>query len=51
MNLDPDKMWTLDHIKGYTLGSPLLALRAMSKEDREKAIADYRAGFTVNPVS
>eukprot|EP00747_Dinoflagellata_sp_TGD_P161869 gnl/TRDRNA2_/TRDRNA2_178854_c0_seq1.p1 gnl/TRDRNA2_/TRDRNA2_178854_c0~~gnl/TRDRNA2_/TRDRNA2_178854_c0_seq1.p1 ORF type:complete len:557 (+),score=3.37 gnl/TRDRNA2_/TRDRNA2_178854_c0_seq1:202-1872(+) len=51
MDLTPERMWTLDHVKGYTLKSPLLALRAMSEDEREKHIADYRAGFTINPVT
>ncbi|WYK04411.1 hypothetical protein DWF04_015485 [Cereibacter sphaeroides f. sp. denitrificans] len=42
-------MWTLDDVRGHTLLSPLTLLREMSPEAREKHLADYRAGFTINP--
>ena len=30
LNLDPDKMWTLDHVKGIPFGSPNILLNEMS---------------------
>src|SRR5271166_1672047 len=44
-------MWTLDDVRGNTLLSPLTLLREMSPADREKHIAEYRAGFTINPYN
>ena len=44
------KMWTLEHVRGLELRSPLLDLRAMSPEERERHIAEYRAGFTEKPI-
>jgi propane monooxygenase large subunit len=44
LNLDPDKMWTLDEVKGITLQSPNVLLNEMSPEEREKHMAHYRAG-------
>ncbi len=44
LNLDPKKMWTLDEVKGITLQSPNVLLNAMSPEEREAHIAQYRAG-------
>jgi propane monooxygenase large subunit len=51
MRFDDKEMWTLDDVRGNTLGSPLNALRAMSPADREKHLAEYRAGFTINPCN
>jgi propane monooxygenase large subunit len=42
-------MWTLDHVKGHQIQSPLLLLREMTPQAREKHIADYRAGFKIKP--
>jgi propane monooxygenase large subunit len=42
-------MWTLDDVRGYTLRSPLKMLREMTPEQREAHLAEYRAGFTINP--
>jgi propane monooxygenase large subunit len=42
-------MWTLDHVRGHTLGSPLRGFRALSPIEREVAVADYRKGFKINP--
>ena len=42
-------MWTLDHVKGFEIKSPLVLLREMTPEQREQHIADYRQGFTINP--
>jgi propane monooxygenase large subunit len=44
-------MWTLDDVRGNTLGSPLNALRGMTPEAREAHLAEYRAGFTINPCN
>ena len=44
-------MWTLDHIRGNKLGSPLRDFRALNPgSEREAAIAEYRKGFTINAV-
>ncbi|WP_442581346.1 aromatic/alkene/methane monooxygenase hydroxylase/oxygenase subunit alpha [Mesorhizobium sp. ASY16-5R] len=51
LRFDDKEMWTLDDVRGNTLGSPLNALRAMSPADREKHLAEYRAGFTINPCN
>ena len=50
LHFEDSKMWTLDHFRGLPVRSPLLDLRAMSPADREKHIADYRAGFTCKPI-
>ncbi len=50
LHFDDSKMWKLEHFKGLEVRSPLLDLREMSAEDREKHIAEYRAGFTVKPI-
>jgi propane monooxygenase large subunit len=50
LRFDDKEMWTLDHVRGHTIQSPLLLLRGMSPEDREKHIAEYKAGFKINPV-
>ena len=51
LRFDDKEMWTLDDVRGHTLLSPLTLLREMSDEDREQHIADYRAGFTINPFN
>ena len=40
-----------DQNAGLELGSPLKALRGMSAADREKHLAEYRAGFTITPFN
>lgn len=50
LHMDDSKMWKLEHVKGYELRSPLLDLRAMTPEQREKHIAEYRAGFTIKRI-
>lgn len=47
LRFDQKDMWTLDHVKGHTLQSPLVLIRDMSPADREKHIAEYRAGFKI----
>jgi propane monooxygenase large subunit len=44
LDLDPNKMWTLDDVRGNTLMSPNVLLNEMAPEDREKHIAKYKAG-------
>ena len=46
---DDKAMWTLDHVKGFEIKSPLVLLREMTPEQREQHIADCRQGFTINP--
>jgi propane monooxygenase large subunit len=49
LRFDDKDMWTLDHVKGHQIQSPLLLLREMTPQAREKHIADYRAGFKIKP--
>ena len=51
LRFQESEMWTLDDVRGHTLKSPLVLLRGMSPEDREKHIAEYKAGFTINPCN
>jgi propane monooxygenase large subunit len=51
LRFDDKEMWTLDDMRPYTLKSPLETIRAMSPQDREKAVAEYRQGFTINAVN
>jgi propane monooxygenase large subunit len=44
LDLDPKKMWTLDEVRGITLNSPNVLLNEMSPEEREKHVAQYKAG-------
>ena len=48
LRFDRKEMWTLDDVRGHTLQSPLTLLREMSQRDREKHIAEYKPGFTIN---
>ena len=50
LRFDDKQMWTLDHVKGHTIQSPLVLLREMAPEARETHIAGYRAGFKINPI-
>ncbi|HXM26056.1 MAG TPA: aromatic/alkene/methane monooxygenase hydroxylase/oxygenase subunit alpha [Chthoniobacterales bacterium] len=50
LHFDSDKMWTLDHVKGYEFRSPLVDFRRMTPEQREKHVGDYRGGFTIHRV-
>ncbi|MBR0800666.1 aromatic/alkene/methane monooxygenase hydroxylase/oxygenase subunit alpha [Bradyrhizobium jicamae] len=51
LRFDEKEMWTLDDVRGHILKSPLLTLREMSPADREKHLAEYRKGFTINPCN
>jgi propane monooxygenase large subunit len=44
-------MWTLDDVRGFKLGSPLLGFRALDDAGREAAAVEYRKGFTINPIN
>ena len=48
LEFSDSKMWTLDHVKGYELRSPLLDLRAKNPVEREAHIAKYRSGFKIH---
>jgi propane monooxygenase large subunit len=50
LRFDDKEMWTLDHIRGNTLGSPLRGFRALDAAGQKKAAEDYRKGFTINPI-
>jgi len=47
LRFDDKEMWTLDHVRGHTLQSPLRLLRELSPADREKSVAEYRKGFKI----
>jgi propane monooxygenase large subunit len=49
LRFDDKEMWTLDDVRGHTLQSPLQTLRGMTPSERETHLAQYRAGFSVNP--
>ncbi len=51
LRFDDKDMWTLDDVRGHTLLSPLTLLREMTPEAREKHVAEYRKGFTINPCN
>ncbi len=42
LDLDPDKMWTLDDVRGNVFNSPNVLLNEMSDDEREAHIAAYR---------
>lgn len=48
---DDSKMWTLDNVRGHKLGSPLNAFRALTPEQREVAVAEYRKGYKITPCN
>ena len=47
LHFDDSKMWTLDHVRGNMLASPLQSLRAMTPEQLAKHTEEYRAGFKI----
>lgn len=49
LRFDDKEMWTLDDLRGNTLGSPLIGFRALTDEGRVAAAAEYRKGFTIAP--
>ncbi|MBJ2151787.1 aromatic/alkene/methane monooxygenase hydroxylase/oxygenase subunit alpha [Paracoccus sp. IB05] len=51
LRFDNKDMWTLDDVRGHTLLSPLTVLREMTPDARAKHIAEYQAGFTINPCN
>ena len=51
LRFDAEDMWTLDHVRGHQLGSPLRGFRALSPAECEVAVADYRKGFKINPCN
>ncbi len=50
LEFDNAKMWTLDHVRGYELRSPLLDLRQMAPAQQQQHIAEYRKGFSVHKI-
>jgi hypothetical protein len=50
VSFEEKDMWTLDHVRGYTIQSPLINLREMTPEQRDQHIADYRKGYTVHRI-
>ncbi len=51
LRFEQKDMWTLDHIRGHALGSPLRGFRALTPAQREAAVAEYRKGFKINPCN
>jgi propane monooxygenase large subunit len=51
LHFDDSKMWKLEHVRGHKLASPLMHFRSLTPEQREVATAEYRKGFTINPVN
>ena len=49
LRFDPKDQWTLDDVRGYTLASPLEAIRKMSADERTAAIDTYKQGFKIAP--
>ena len=50
LRFDDREMWTLDDVRGHTLGSPLQGFRALKPgAERDAAIAEYRKGFKIAP--
>lgn len=47
LSMDEKDLWTLDHVRGHTIQSPLINLRNMSPAERQQHIDDYRKGFTI----
>ncbi|SNR34807.1 propane monooxygenase large subunit [Haloechinothrix alba] len=44
LDLDADKMWTVDHLRGLPFPSPNVSLNEMSDEEREEHMALYKQG-------
>jgi propane monooxygenase large subunit len=51
LRFDNKSMWTLDDVRGHTIKSPLVLLREMNPAQREVHLANYRAGFKINPFN
>ncbi|PWC47551.1 aromatic/alkene/methane monooxygenase hydroxylase/oxygenase subunit alpha [Azospirillum sp. TSA6c] len=50
LSFEEKDMWTLDHVRGHTIRSPLLALREMSPDQRKAHVDEYRKGFKIRRV-
>ena len=50
LHMEDDKLWTLDHVRGHEIVSPLVTLRAMSPEEQQAHVEEYRKGFTCKPI-
>jgi len=44
LNLDPKKMWTLDHLRGIPLPSPNVTINEMTEEERATYVDQYTRG-------
>ena len=44
---DLKDMWTLDHVRGLTVQSPLVAMRNRTPQERLAYVEQYRKGFTI----
>ena len=51
LRFEAKDMWTLDHVRGHVLGSPLRGFRALSAAEKVTAAAEYRKGFKINPCN
>ena len=50
LHMEDDKLWTLDHVRGYEIQSPLVNLRKLSPEEQQAHVEEYRKGFTCKPI-
>jgi len=50
MSFEEKDMWTLDHVRGNTIRSPLKALRELSPQARAAHIEEYRKGFKIRRI-
>ena len=50
LSFEEKDMWTLDHVRGHTIRSPLLALREMTPQQRQAHVEEYRKGFKIRRV-
>ena len=52
LRFDGKDMWTLDDVKGHTLGSMLELLNSFDTDaERDAHVAEYQAGFTIAPCN
>ena len=51
LRFDEKDMWTLDHVRGHTLGSPLRGFRALSPIEREVAVGRISQGLQDQSLS
>ena len=50
LDLDPEKIWTLDDARGNTLDSPNITLNEMDDDERDAFVAKYQRGGPARPA-